>query len=584
MTRSATILAFAWIACIMMAHHAGAASPPTSPPTGRLPLAFEPTRPFAMQPDGQIIIEGDVGTSGSTVVLRVDDMQTPAYSQRMNEERNLPPGPFQITIRAAHFNASDGRPLNLQNLWRIVLFAPNGETAIAVTRFTVDHSKAATPATARTPGRKSPLPPIAPTGSTSLASGQLPLAYEPSRRFALTPTDEISVEGQIETGGATVVLRIDDTQAPPYNDRYNEERALPAGPFRIALRADQLRATGGRTMNAQSLYRVLFFATEGESRVHVSSLAITRNRKKTTDRSTLTLGTGTAPIRYTPSNVFSGRGRQFIVEGENNAAENRTMVLRIDDQQSYDYSSRANIERELPPGRFRFTIAADGLVTPRKRTLDPDALRLALVAPWPETSDIVISRFDLAPIPKFPEGTVAIAFGAPNAPLPQGFERLSIGDRRIQGDNLQVRNRPKPDPLVANGIRGINRIQLKAPTGRQRVTIWSEDPGEWEDLPRALDRSIHVNGMLLHRAKLSPQQWLAQHYLGGQSREHTKSDDAWTAFGRHRGNPQSIDVEFIRHDYNRPVRRHPGRSIHLSRAHRANKQDGSTSTGRSKPR
>lgn len=518
---------------------------------GTLPIQHEPSRPFAMSPAGQIVVTGTIGSGGATLVLRIDDAQTPAYDDRLNHERTLPAGPFSMTLTPTDLKTSSGRPLDLQNLYRIILFGTDGADRVTVSAVTMDGKLSPTPATqsarANPAERNQPIQTgrISPDGTLTLGAGSLPLVYEPKRPAVLDATDQIDVEGSIADGGATVVTRIDDSLSPSYNERLNEERTLAAGPFRLTLTAAELKTSGGRPLNLNTIRQIIFFATDGEPRVRVTRFAITNDNTapQQRDLSTLSLGTGVAPIHYTPSTVFSGRGREFIVEGTNTATETRSVLLRVDDQQSSDYASRANIERDIPPGAFRLRIPAAGLVTPRKRTLDPDALRFAHFTPWPETSDIAVTRFDLAPIRAFPQGTHAFAFGAADAALPAGFERISVPDPRIKGDNLLMRRRPKPDPLVANGIRGISRITLKVPPGDMRVTIWSEDPGEWEDLPRTSQRTIHVNGQLLMSENLTPKQWLETRYLANQWQEHTASDDAWNAFGQHRGNPQSLTVK-----------------------------------------
>ena len=108
--------------------------------------------------------------------------------------------------------------------------------------------------------------------------------------------------------------------------------------------------------------------------------------------------------------------------------------------------------------------------------------------------------------------------------------------------------RPGPDPLVANGLKGVRRIVLPATGPRMRVTVWSEDPGEWEALPHPFERRIVVNGRVLVDQKLTADQWIAERYLRGARVEHTKADDAWTAYGRWRGNQAAIDVDGVKNE------------------------------------
>ncbi|MBY0397071.1 MAG: hypothetical protein K2X91_11480, partial [Thermoleophilia bacterium] len=126
---------------------------------------------------------------------------------------------------------------------------------------------------------------------------------------------------------------------------------------------------------------------------------------------------------------------------------------------------------------------------------------------------------------------------------PSGFERIAPGDPRIHPARVFAIRRPAPDPLVASGIRGLERLQLTAPPGRVRVTLWTEDPGEWELLPHPLQRRIRANGVTLVDETLSPRAWIAERYLAGGNTEHGAADDAWTAYGRYRGGRVGAEVE-----------------------------------------
>ena len=393
-------------------------------------------------------------------------------------------------------------------------------------------------------------PPVTAT-TTHWPTGPAPIEIEPAQPLAFTPGDRIVIEGTVTAGPAIVVLRIDDRRTPAYADRMNGERELPEGPFRLSFTTHDLRTTGGRPLDLESIHRVIFFTTDETRAVTVSRFeriatnesAIIAKETPTASGPAISLGTGTAPIEHYASKPIDARGRELIIEGTNRSTEIRNIVLRLDDGSSTGYASRVNIEREVPPGPFRLRVPVEGLTTPTKRVIDATDLRLAILTPWPENDQIAVSRFDLAPIKRLPKGSVAIALGAADAQLPPGFERIAPGDPRLVGRHLQVRRRPAPDPLVANGIRGIEQLTLKTTPGRKRVTIWSEDPGEWEHLPAVLDQTIRVNGKTISATKRSFTDWIAERYLAQQWREHTASGDAFEAFGRHRGNRRSLDID-----------------------------------------
>jgi hypothetical protein len=474
-------------------------------------------------------------------------------------EREIQPGPFQFGIAVDGLKTGSGRELNTPAL-RMIVVAPWPETSdISIKRFELVGGPPALPSTDGQPGAQAANTSSNETGTNEtsarlfLGRGSSPVAFEPKQPVSLGPLDHIVLSGVVKKGPATIVLRVDDRPSPAYGDRMNVERAVPVGPFHITHRASSLKTSSGRPLDLKQIHRLIAFSTDAASDVSISTFEIHRalpvkaapgaSARVRSDGKTLNLGTGRAPIRYQPGRSFSGSGKQLIIEGENKAANTQTLVIRLDDSQSHDYASRANIERDIPPGPFSLKFPVQGISSPRKRVLEADDLRLAIVSPWPETSDITISRFELTPIDTFPPGTFGFAFGQPDAPLPSGFKRIAPGDPRITGQHISPRRRPMPDPIIASGLRGIRQVRLQVPPGRKRVTIWSEDPGEWEHLPHALNRTIKVNGHILIATRLTPTQWLNQIYLGARWREHDQSSNAWTAFGKYRGAARSIVVE-----------------------------------------
>lgn len=217
--------------------------------------------------------------------------------------------------------------------------------------------------------------------------------------------------------------------------------------------------------------------------------------------------------------------------------------LRIDDWRSSDYASRYNDERKLPRGPFRFTIGLSGLRASNGRVLEHGEIRLIKIFTLDDKANVALSQFFVRPAARLPDGAIGYALGAMDAPLPSGFERIGPRDLRITPDGAATAvRRPAPDPLVANGVVGIKRLQLTAPVGPARVSIWSEDPGEWEDLPRPVQRRIIVNGKELLSRSIEPQAWISSRYLRGRTQEQSVEDDAWSAFGRLRGDVLSVDI------------------------------------------
>lgn len=248
-------------------------------------------------------------------------------------------------------------------------------------------------------------------------------------------------------------------------------------------------------------------------------------------------------MRFEPTHPVDASGRQLVVEGTIEGNESIGVLSRIDDLQSKDYPSRVGIERTLPPGPFRFQIGIDGLRTPNGRTIDSGNIRRIIFGAYPDNRNVVVTRLDLVDVQRLADGAIGYALGAKEATLPNGFERISPGDPRLTGPAVSAVRRLRPDPLVANGLRGLSRVRLAAPPGKARITIWSEDPGDWETLPQFLNRTIRANGVTVLADKSSPAEWLARRYLRGRWQEHDATSDTWTAYGALRGDARTVEID-----------------------------------------
>jgi hypothetical protein len=258
------------------------------------------------------------------------------------------------------------------------------------------------------------------------------------------------------------------------------------------------------------------------------------------------IGSGRLPITFEPSTKAQLSDRHvLVVKGRTEGAQRQHVVVRIDDAQSKDYNSRVNIERDVQPGALILKVPLKGLRTPNGRTLDIQSIRQIIIFSAQTQVDVSITSAQFTCALVFPEGVQAYAFGDPQASLPPGFERIAVGDPRISGENIRVIRRPGGDPLLANGLSGIASVRLNAPRGRTRVTLWTEDPGEWEYYPHHLKRSIRINGIELIRENFSPADWLSERYLRGFDVEHSLRDDAWTAYGLRRGDRRSMELDVL---------------------------------------
>ena len=405
-----------------------------------------------------------------------------------------------------------------------------------------------------------------PARALDFGSGPLPVAHEPNAPVALQAGSRIDIKGQIDgTTPVTVVLRIDDGQSVDYASRMNDERTLKPGPFTLSYPVGELHATNGRPLNAADIRRAILFivgpgsgrvtrfATAGETAAEASASPAATQPIVTVVTAAarsmpvaLDLGSGRLPVAYEPgaAAVFAATD-QIQIEGTVAGTEPAAIALRIDDASSNGYPARYNDERKIPPGPFRITVGLQGLKTPNGRTLNVQAITRIILFAWEGKPDVTITRFAVARGAAMPEGAHGYALGALDAALPPGFERIGPDDKRLTGrGSIRAIHRPAPDPLLANGLQGVQRLVLPAGGApRVRVTLWSEDPGEWELLPHPFNQRITVNGREVVNDRRSADAWITTRYLRGAAIEHTAADDAWTAYGAKRGKAASIDVD-----------------------------------------
>ena len=514
---------------------------------GTLPIAYEPARSVALAEGEAFIIEGTVEAAGSVgVVLRVDDVASDSYANRVNDERTLAPGPFKLVVPVQGLRTPGGRTLDHTRLTRVILFVPGGGGGVSITRFATTLEPQG-PAAATSAAAPTPLDRLKPATLT------LPVALEPSAPAVFGDHDEIIIEGRVEgPAGAVLVVRVDDTYSTGYASRVNLERQLPAGPFRIALQPADLRTENGRALDHRAVTRIIVFALERGTAIKLGRFEVTRpvERERSTGPAAerpRQLGRGTLPIR-----VETARGERFedddqlVITGIAETAETVGLLIRVDDGQSHDYGSRFNDERTLSAGPFSLKLGLKGLKTSGSRVINHRDVRRIIVAMFQGRGTIKVDTFAVERAIGLPVGVSAYSLGGLDAPVPWGMERIGPGDNRVKGapgGQVRVIRRPMPDPVVANGLMGIAQLRLAQPPGRARVTLFTEDPGEWELLPAPLQRRIRVNGQVALDVRLDPREWIAQRYLRNATAEHGRDDDAWSAYGRWRGNPVALDVD-----------------------------------------
>ncbi|MGG5824635.1 hypothetical protein [Aeromonas salmonicida] len=236
-----------------------------------------------------------------------------------------------------------------------------------------------------------------------------------------------------------------------------------------------------------------------------------------------------------------GSDDELVIEGDNPSSRPQTLILRIDDDASVNYRSRVNLERIVAPGPFTQRFALSEWRTSQPRALALDKLTKLYLFMADNAPSLTIQRWYWERGLTLPEGTIALDLGATAAPRFTGFEALSPGDPRLIGHPTPIL-RPSGDALVRDGLRNLDGVRLAVAKGRYQLTLWLDDPGEWEYLPHPFERSVLVNGEPIWAEQWQPQEWLTQRYLAGQSREALPNPDPWQLFGVRQGGPLHITL------------------------------------------
>ncbi|MEP1442088.1 MAG: hypothetical protein ABJK39_03675, partial [Hyphomicrobiales bacterium] len=253
---------------------------------------------------------------------------------------------------------------------------------------------------------------------------------------------------------------------------------------------------------------------------------------------------GSLPIRAGAIlQTEASRQGVIVIRGTVSGDENVKLALRIDDAKSRGYASRYNMGRILPPGPFSLRLPLSGLKTERKRAIDVESIHNITLFEATGTGRAIIDHYAIEEAITLPDNALGYSFGKSDSPVFEGFKRVSASNSMFGGKNLRDIYRPGADPLLSSGINGIERITLPAPSGKQRLTLWTEETSAWQELRGFVNRRIKVNGKIVRHETYNPRQWNEAVYLSGRDREVGKDNDIWDMYGKHRGGRISFDVD-----------------------------------------
>lgn len=274
------------------------------------------------------------------------------------------------------------------------------------------------------------------------------------------------------------------------------------------------------------------------------------------------------------SNKKIDASMNLTISGINPNTAEVLIVLRLDDANSSDYFSRVNIERQVAPGPFSLDFSLKGIrrsdgelpdLTSLKkmtvfygRELDKNFKDIQLKTVFiskvkPVAGSMLLSERSDASQDVKTSGALVLDFGTESSSILKGTQQVT--DKRHLFQQITLKgslrgvDRPGPDPWLRDGIAGVDQIRIPVDHETSklsrfwRLTLFREDIGEWENLPRQMNLDIKMNGKLYsgqHDFK-DARDWYHNAYLSFYRKAAT--DDPWNDIVRHRGLVQQYPVE-----------------------------------------
>ena len=217
-------------------------------------------------------------------------------------------------------------------------------------------------------------------------------------------------------------------------------------------------------------------------------------------------------IKTEDLDLHPGESDYLQVVGTNTAGHPVTIVVRIDDRHKPSYHNRVNYEQQVLPGSFTFDLPIGGLRTVSGRKVRSNEILRVVVFVAGDDDPVEGPAAEIQTPSKLPGNTQGFDFGPEHAAIFPGFEKVGPDDPRLSGPKLTAKQRPSGDALVADGIRGINRFEVEFPNGLYRVTLWTEDYGEWQSLPYWTERRIMLNGQPVRDQEHTAEDWMRNSY------------------------------------------------------------------------
>mgnify|MGYP003970963905 FL=1 len=149
----------------------------------------------------------------------------------------------------------------------------------------------------------------------------------------------------------------------------------------------------------------------------------------------------------------------------------------------------------------------------RELSGDPDILADAAERIADAATDALnaqyVTRFEEDEDFSLPEGAIGFDFATPDSKQVSGYERVTPSDDRIESEGkLSGLRRPTDKPVVAHGIVGVKKFSTEMPNGVYRVTLVTDDLGDWAKFPRPFGNRVRVNDKTVRVLTKDPSDWI----------------------------------------------------------------------------
>lgn len=222
---------------------------------------------------------------------------------------------------------------------------------------------------------------------------------------------------------------------------------------------------------------------------------------------------------------------ELVIEGENRDTEPRIVILRFDDDKSYNYISRLNIEQVVVPGPFKIQVPLFGQKTPNGRLFEWDTWKRFILFSDKPDRPVVAGAVSISSAANYSARSFGFDLGNASSPVLTGMTQITPDFAGVRGQHVSARRFASGNALITDGIEGIESLTLDIPNGSYDVTLWFTMQGLWENLPRQLEQRISVQGQSAFNRKWTAEQWLENHYLMAEDKEAWFDGSPWEIFG-----------------------------------------------------